>query len=127
MYIASEVTILETLFTPEEVAANLRVNIRTVYKWLREERLNARMAGGRWRITEQNVADFLAAPRRKPRAVAGSGGVEAGPSSASSSTPASVSGPVAGGLATPSTDAFLEGRSAASALAGMKRNQKRKK
>ena len=119
--------ILETLFTPEEVAANLRVNIRTVYKWLREERLNARMAGGRWRITEQNIADFLAAPRRKPRTAAGPDGVEVGPGSASSSAPASVSGSVAGESSGQPVTAGSEGRPGASALAAMKRNQKSKK
>ncbi len=122
MYIASEVTILETLFTPDEVAANLRVDIRTVYKWLREGRLNAGMAGGRWRITEQNVADFLAVPRRKPRAVAGSDGVEVGPGSAIPSTPASVSGPDADKSSVPPQATFLSLRPGSSALALMKRN-----
>lgn len=118
---------METLFTPEEVAANLRVNIRTVYKWIKEERLNARMAGGRYRITEQNIADFLAAPRRKLRTAAGPDGVEVGPGSASSSTPALTSGPVADKSDSPPQVTYLALRPGSSALALMKRNQKSKK
>jgi excisionase family DNA binding protein len=119
---------MEQYLTPEETAALLRVSLASVYRWLRSGRLSAGRAGSRWLITQQNIDAFLAAPRRKSRAAAGSAGVEVGSGSASSSTPAHhESARVVGGLAVPTTDAFLEGRPGASALAGMKRNQKRKK
>lgn len=119
---------MEQYLTPEETAVLLRVSLASVYRWLRLGRLSAGRAGSRWLITEQNIADFLVAPRRKPRAAAGSAGVEVGPGSSSAATPAHhESARVVGGLATPHTDALLGVAPGSAALAAMKRNQKRKK
>lgn len=46
-------------FTPDEVAAHLRVTRRTVYRWLTEGKLKARRAGRGWRISERDIAEML--------------------------------------------------------------------
>lgn len=74
---------MEQFLTPDEAAAALRVNVRTIYKWLKEGRLSAGRAGGRWLITEQNIIEFLAAPRRSRLAL------DAGTSLAGTSPPLS--------------------------------------
>ena len=60
---------MEQFLTPDEAATALRVNVRTIYKWLKEGRLSAGRAGGRWLITELNITEFLAAPRRSRSAL----------------------------------------------------------
>ena len=48
------------LYTPQEVADTLKVDLRTVYRWIKEGRLAAVKAGVQWRISEENLKDFLA-------------------------------------------------------------------
>jgi len=50
---------LPTLYTPEEVAEKLRVSRRSVYQWLNSGRLNGLKAGQYWRVTEEDLTQFL--------------------------------------------------------------------
>lgn len=50
---------MENFYTPQEVADKLKLNIRTVYKWIRENKLNAIKAGDLWRIPESELQRFL--------------------------------------------------------------------
>lgn len=47
------------LFTVQEVAEALRVTKRTIYEYLLTGKLNAAKVGGRWRITQKNIDDFM--------------------------------------------------------------------
>ena len=59
------------LLTPSEVAATLRIKTRAVYFLIRQRRLSAFRIGRRFRITAQDLEDFLIEqrhnmlPRRK--------------------------------------------------------------
>jgi excisionase family DNA binding protein len=60
------------LYTPEEVARNLKTTRRTVYRWLLKGTLVGKRAGDTWRITETDVMAFLdsrkaPAPRVGPK------------------------------------------------------------
>jgi len=46
-------------FTPQEVAGKLKVNIHTVYRWIREGRLAAVKVGDLWRIPESALTEFV--------------------------------------------------------------------
>jgi excisionase family DNA binding protein len=50
---------LPTLYTPEEVAKKLRVSRRAVYEWLKSGKLNGLKAGQYWRVTEEDMTQFL--------------------------------------------------------------------
>ena len=52
------------LFTPEEVAAELKVSRRSVYEWLRTGKLHGLRAGGLWRIKQEDLDSFLASKGR---------------------------------------------------------------
>ena len=63
---------LPILYTPEEVAENLKTTRRTVYRWLVKGTLRGMRAGDTWRIAEQDVMAFLesrkaTAPRVGPK------------------------------------------------------------
>jgi excisionase family DNA binding protein len=63
-----------TVYTPEEVASQLRVTRRTVYQWLSSAELQGLRSGHFWRITEEEVLGFLqrhARPRKRQRALDG--------------------------------------------------------
>lgn len=47
------------LLTPREVAARLRVTLRTVYAWLKIGRLRGVRAGKMWRIRPADLEAFL--------------------------------------------------------------------
>jgi putative molybdopterin biosynthesis protein len=51
--------ILDEVFTPKEVAAKLKVSERTINEWLRNGKLKASKLGRQWRITEQQLNEFL--------------------------------------------------------------------
>jgi excisionase family DNA binding protein len=53
----------EQLYTPQEVADYLKVDVRTVYRWLREGEMNAIRFQREYRITESALKDFLEAHR----------------------------------------------------------------
>jgi excisionase family DNA binding protein len=50
---------LPTLFTPEEIAVNVKVNRRTIYHWLASGKLNGMRVGSSWRITEADLLAFM--------------------------------------------------------------------
>jgi excisionase family DNA binding protein len=50
---------LPALYTPEEAAAKLKVTRRAVYKWLMSGRLNGLRVGQHWRITEDELINFM--------------------------------------------------------------------
>ena len=53
---------MEEYFTPQEVAGKLKVNIHTVYRWIREGKLDAVKIGDLWRIPESVLREFLRQP-----------------------------------------------------------------
>jgi excisionase family DNA binding protein len=56
---------LPALYTPEESAAKLRVTRRAVYTWLLSGKLKGFRAGQHWRISEEDLMEFM---RREPLA-----------------------------------------------------------
>lgn len=50
---------MEKFYTPEEVAANLKVSRKTVYNWIQEGRLKAVKIGHFWRISESELNRLL--------------------------------------------------------------------
>jgi excisionase family DNA binding protein len=55
----------EQLYTPQEVADYLKVDVRTVYRWLREGKMDAIRFQREYRIAESDLRDFL--ERRRTR------------------------------------------------------------
>jgi len=51
---------VENYYTPKEISAKLKLNIRTIYKWIREGRINAVKLGDVWRISESELNRLLA-------------------------------------------------------------------
>ena len=49
----------EQLYTPQEVADYLKVDVRTVYRWLRGGELNALRFRREYRISETDLRNFL--------------------------------------------------------------------
>jgi excisionase family DNA binding protein len=47
--------VIQRFYTPDEVAATLRVTRRAVYQWLKTGRLRGYRAGNRWRIRPEDV------------------------------------------------------------------------
>ena len=56
----------EQLYTLQEVADYLKVDVRTVYRWLREGELNALRFRREYRISESDLRDFLERHRTRP-------------------------------------------------------------
>ncbi|MGO9258634.1 MAG: helix-turn-helix domain-containing protein [Bryobacteraceae bacterium] len=50
---------LPMLFTPEEIALNVKVTRRTVYYWLSSGKLNGLRVGSSWRITQADLLVFM--------------------------------------------------------------------
>jgi excisionase family DNA binding protein len=50
---------MEEYFTPQEVANKLKVNIHTVYRWIREGKLKATKVVDLWRISETELKRLL--------------------------------------------------------------------
>lgn len=50
---------MENYYTPKEISDKLKLNIRTVYKWIREGKLKAVKLGDVWRISESELNRFL--------------------------------------------------------------------
>jgi excisionase family DNA binding protein len=57
----------EQLYTPQEVADYLKVDVRTVYRWLREGEMNAIRFQREYRIGESDLRDFLERHRTRPK------------------------------------------------------------
>jgi len=52
----------ERYLTPEEAASRLRVNPRTVRRWLRTRKLKGLKVGKLWRVKEADLEDLLLTP-----------------------------------------------------------------
>ncbi len=57
----------EQIYTTDEVAKKLRVDIKTVRKWIRAGDLVAMDIGGEYRIRESNLQDFIQRRERRQR------------------------------------------------------------
>jgi len=53
----------ENYYTPKEISDKLKLNVRTVYKWIREGRVNAIKLGDVWRISESELNRILGGER----------------------------------------------------------------
>lgn len=53
------------LFTPEEVADKLKMNLLTIYKYIRSKRLGAVKFGRTYRIDEKDLEEFINSHRSK--------------------------------------------------------------
>jgi excisionase family DNA binding protein len=49
----------ETYYTLQEIADRLKVNYRTVYRWVRADKLPAYKFGQDWRVTETDIEKFI--------------------------------------------------------------------
>jgi excisionase family DNA binding protein len=49
----------ETYYTPQEIAEKLKVNIHTVYRWIRSGKLKATKVVDLWRISESELKRLL--------------------------------------------------------------------
>lgn len=52
---------MENYYTPKEISDKLKLNIRTIYKWIREGKVNAVKLGDVWRISESELQRLLKA------------------------------------------------------------------
>lgn len=50
---------METYYSPKEVSEKLKLNIRTIYKWIKEERIKAVKLGDVWRISQSEINRLL--------------------------------------------------------------------
>lgn len=50
---------MQILFTPDEVAKQLSVSVKTLYDWIYRKRINYVKAGHLVRFTEDNINSFL--------------------------------------------------------------------
>ena len=50
---------MEDYYTPREVADKLKVNTRTLYRWIHEGKLKAVKVGELWRISETELSRIL--------------------------------------------------------------------
>lgn len=50
---------MEEHFTPQEVAKKLKIDMSTVYRWIREGRLKAVKIGHFWRVSESELQRLL--------------------------------------------------------------------
>jgi len=55
----------EKLLTPAQVAERLQITERTVYEWIRGDRLPALKIGRLWRIRQDELEAFLEGARAK--------------------------------------------------------------
>lgn len=50
---------MENYYTAQEVADKLKLPVRTIYKWIRGEKLKALKVGVVWRISENELNRLL--------------------------------------------------------------------
>ena len=52
----------EEFLTAEEIAKTLKVNIMTVYRWIKSGKLTAFKAGKQYRIKKEDLDNFIIKP-----------------------------------------------------------------
>lgn len=50
---------IEKLYTPEEVAEKLSLNIRTIYRYIKSNKLKSKKIGLQYRIKESDIEALL--------------------------------------------------------------------
>ena len=50
--------------TPAQVAERFKVNVKTVWKWIRDGKLNALDTGGNYRVSDDDIKHFEEANRK---------------------------------------------------------------
>lgn len=50
---------MDNYYTPQEIAEKLKIDTRTLYRWIREGRLKAVKIGHFWRISESELRRIL--------------------------------------------------------------------
>lgn len=53
---------MKELFNVEEVANILNVHTRTVRRYIKEGKMEAKKVGGQWRVTKENLESFMDTP-----------------------------------------------------------------
>jgi len=48
-----------TVYTPEEVSEILKISVRTIREYLKQGKLKGSKIGTKWRITEEQLKEFL--------------------------------------------------------------------
>ena len=56
---------MEKLYTPEQIAQLLQVNVVTVHRWLRDGKLKSVKIGRLWRVSARNLEEFIHSKTRK--------------------------------------------------------------
>ncbi len=56
----------QRLLTPAQIAEHLQLNEATVTQWLREGRLRGFKIGKKWRVSLQDLSDFVESGANKP-------------------------------------------------------------
>lgn len=49
---------MEKIYTPEQIAEILQLDIKTIQKWLREGKIRAKKLGREWRVPDSALHDF---------------------------------------------------------------------
>jgi excisionase family DNA binding protein len=52
-------------WTPEEIAERLKVNVRTVGRWITSKRLKAIRVGKQWRVPDSEIRAFIEQSTRR--------------------------------------------------------------
>ncbi len=53
---------MSKVYTPDDIAEGLKVSKLAVYKWLQNGKLKGFKAGKMWRITREDLEEFLGRP-----------------------------------------------------------------
>lgn len=54
---------MQEYYTPDEVSQKLKIDVRTLYRWIREGRIEAVKIGHFWRISQAALDEFLQNPK----------------------------------------------------------------
>jgi excisionase family DNA binding protein len=50
---------MNNIYTVEEVASILKLSKRSIYTYIKDGKLKAKLIGNKWRITEENLNKFM--------------------------------------------------------------------
>ncbi len=56
---------MEKYYTPEEIAANLKVSRKTIYNWIQKGHLKAVKIGHFWRVSESELNRLLKGEKKE--------------------------------------------------------------